>query len=309
MRLAFFPKNPQDRDLFLPEFQRANIDCEIFRPSDVWITSNRKYRAGAGPQLTISDLHSDKNPDTPFSDFDLIFQRSVPSWNNTYGPDTLQLFFDVLALAQSTTHVVNPPLATLRARRKHVALSILSQHDIPTVPFYISPSPVRNMNLTTTISVPPAVLKPPEGAGGIGVVLARDHETLGDLYSLFHLNRQTPLTQPYYPTPSDLRVFVISNKVIATIKRTGTIYKHNISLGATPEFIPPAETPKSVSAIATKATKLLNLPIAGVDILKSPSQYLILEVNPSPAFSGLSRASGINVPRRIAHYIKHCSST
>jgi ribosomal protein S6--L-glutamate ligase len=59
---------------------------------------------------------------------------------------------------------------------------------------------------------------------------------------------------------------------------------------------------KQERELAIRATKALDLPYAGVDIIDSVRGPLILEVNPSPGF-GISQITGVNVEREILNYI------
>jgi len=307
MDIAYFPKNDQEAALFAQEFAAQGATCQLFKPTDVWLAYNGRITTGAGPQLTLEDLER-PSQDAPFSNFDLVFQRSVPSWTHTYGRDIVDFFFDVLYLTQDTTPVVNRPLATLAARRKHLAAAILSRHGVPVPPYFASPNPIRNMKLTN-ITPPPTIVKTLEGAGGLGVLLAPNTQVLGDILSLFYKNQQIPLLQPYIPLAYDLRIFLLGDTVIGAIRRQGRIHKHNVSLGATATYVPPTSLPPDIAEHSHTAAKALNLDIAGVDLLTPPEGPFVLEVNASPGFDALSRAAHQNIPRQIVSYLLRKAKT
>lgn len=48
-----------------------------------------------------------------------------------------------------------------------------------------------------------------------------------------------------------------------------------------------------------QATKILNLDVAGVDIIRSSRGPLLLEVNSSPGLEGVENATGIDVAKTI----------
>jgi ribosomal protein S6--L-glutamate ligase len=279
------------------------VGFQIFRPSDVWLQGHTLSNVGAGPELTIKDLKDPQKNDSNLQDFSIVFQRSIWSWNAEYGPETVQFFFDVLALTPADVTIINPPLATMHARRKHVALALLAKAGVPVLPFFASPNPIRNMNITRNLGTP-AVVKTLEGAGGIGVLLAPSAEVYGDVISLFYRNRHVPLVQPFVPVDHDLRILVLGDHVLGAIRRKGPIHKHNIALGAKPQFVPSTQIPPEAHNSAVNATRVLGLEIAGVDILETDAGPLILEVNPSPGFSGFMRASGINIPAKIVSHLR-----
>ncbi len=57
--------------------------------------------------------------------------------------------------------------------------------------------------------------------------------------------------------------------------------------------------------IALRASQVLGLDIAGIDILRTKSGPKIIEVNSNPGLEGISKASGINVAAKIVDFIEH----
>ena len=53
-----------------------------------------------------------------------------------------------------------------------------------------------------------------------------------------------------------------------------------------------------------KATKALNLAVAGVDIIRSNKGPLLLEVNSSPGLEGIERATGIDIANAMIQAIE-----
>ena len=302
MKIAYFPKNDDEATLFSREFNHQGIDFDVYKPSDVYLGYDILPSAGAGPFLEIKDLADPKSRNIPFIDFDLVFQRSVSYWGQIYGLEIVRFFFETLELVSDHVRILNPPRSTLNARRKHVALSLLARENIPVPTFFASPSPIRNMIITREIK-PPLMLKSLEGAGGIGVLLAPDKQVAGDVFSLFYKNRHVPIIEPYMEVDHDFRVFVLGGEVLGCIKRTSKLHKHNISLGAKASYVPIKDIPSDVIEFSLRATDVLSVPIAGVDVIPASCGPLVLEVNPSPGFEGLSRASGKNIPREIVKFL------
>jgi glutathione synthase/RimK-type ligase-like ATP-grasp enzyme len=54
-----------------------------------------------------------------------------------------------------------------------------------------------------------------------------------------------------------------------------------------------------------ESSRLLNLDIAGVDLLFDKEGYRICEVNSSPGFEGMDKYCKTNVAEQIVTYVKH----
>jgi len=91
------------------------------------------------------------------------------------------------------------------------------------------------------------------------------------------------LIQPYIESNStDYRIFVVGNKVAAAMKRKGSgiEFRSNVAKGGNGEKIEPT---KEMKQMAIKATKILGLDYAGVDIIKDKNgKNMIVEVNSNP---------------------------
>jgi ribosomal protein S6--L-glutamate ligase len=92
----------------------------------------------------------------------------------------------------------------------------------------------------------------------------------------------------------DYRAFVIGNQVVAAMKRTAAKgeFRSNIHRGGEGTLV--KLTPQQ-RRVAVRAAQALNLSIAGVDLMDSASGPMVLEVNSSPGFEGIEKATGLNV--------------
>jgi ribosomal protein S6--L-glutamate ligase len=100
----------------------------------------------------------------------------------------------------------------------------------------------------------------------------------------------------------DYRAFVIGNKVVAAMKRTAPAgqFRSNIHRGGSGSLV---TLPKDFSTAAIRAAKKLGLRVAGVDLMDSNSGPLVIEVNSSPGFEGIERATGLNIASQIVRYM------
>ena len=87
----------------------------------------------------------------------------------------------------------------------------------------------------------------------------------------------------------DIRCFVIDGKVVGAIQREAKDgdFRSNLHLGGVASAI--KITPEE-RRIAIKASKVMGLKVAGVDIIRSDSGPKVLEVNSSPGLEGIENA-------------------
>jgi ribosomal protein S6--L-glutamate ligase len=101
---------------------------------------------------------------------------------------------------------------------------------------------------------------------------------------------------------SDIRAFVVSGKVVASMKRKAVEgeFRSNLHQGGE---LSPIKLKDEEKKIAIKAAKAMGLPIAGVDLMRSKRGPLVLEVNASPGF-GIEKITGRNVAEKIIDYVE-----
>ena len=155
----------------------------------------------------------------------------------------------------------------------------------------------------------PFVLKRSEGARGERVYLVNDQEEMEKLVKELlpqeTEERKTFLAQEFIANKGDLRILVVGDKALGAMERARTKtdeFRNNISLGGKARMF--KLTPE-LGKTALKAAKIARLTFAGVDIvLRHPDgQPFIFEVNRAPQFKGFMKATGVNVPRKIAKYL------
>jgi len=96
----------------------------------------------------------------------------------------------------------------------------------------------------------------------------------------------------------DYRAFVVGDKVVAAMLRTAPEgeFRSNIHRGGEGQLV---KLPRSFATAAIKAAKVLGLRVAGVDMMESKTGPMIIEVNSSPGFEGIERATGLNIAGTI----------
>lgn len=89
----------------------------------------------------------------------------------------------------------------------------------------------------------------------------------------------------------DLRCFVIDGKVVASIQREAASgeFREKIHQGGTVSIV---KITSDERTLALRATKVMGLKVAGVDVTRSKNGPLLLEVNSSPGLEGIEEATG-----------------
>jgi len=203
-------------------------------------------------------------------------------------------------------YCVNESVAITRARDKLRSLQLLSRKGIgiPATSFANSPDDVEG--LIREVGGAPLVIKLLEGTQGIGVVLAETHKAAESVIQAFMGMNTNILVQEFIQEAggSDIRCFVVGNKVIAAMKRQAPEgeFRSNLHRGGTASVV--KLTPQE-RATAVRAAKVMGLNVAGVDLLRSERGPLIMEVNASPGIRGIEEATGIDVAGLILEFVEN----
>lgn len=197
----------------------------------------------------------------------------------------------------------NPSDAVLRARDKLRCLQILASHGLQMPATVFGDNPDDTNDVLAMLGDPPHVIKLNEGSQGTGVVLAEKRSASQSVIEAFRGLYANFLVQEFIAEAngSDLRCFVVGNKVVAAMQRDASAgeFRANLHRGGTASK---ATLSAQEKRIAVKAAQALGLGVAGVDLLRSNRGPLLLEVNASPGLEGIESASGVDV---AAHIVRH----
>jgi RimK family alpha-L-glutamate ligase len=99
----------------------------------------------------------------------------------------------------------------------------------------------------------------------------------------------------------DLRVYVVGERVVGAMNRYAPDgeWRTNVALGGEVENMTD-DLPEEVVAMAKRATDVVGLDYAGVDIVQGEDGYSVLEVNPTAGFRGLFKATGRSPAPHVA---------
>ena len=153
----------------------------------------------------------------------------------------------------------------------------------------------------------PVIMKTLRGSKGVGVLFIESEKALDSIVQL--ICKQDPdadlLLQEYIKTDYDVRVLVLGNKVLATMKRPVVEgdFRSNVSQGSKPEKLKLTELEIEESL---KAAKAVNGLWTAVDFIPSKNREkelpFVIEVNSSPGTEGMEEASGQNISKEIIEF-------
>jgi len=193
----------------------------------------------------------------------------------------------------------------ISAKNKLRTLQLLTERGIP-VPKTMVVSRFEYLDeAIKKIGSFPIIIKTPFGSLGKGVAIV---ETKRSLHSSFDMLLTSPdftsiLIQEYVAEAEgkDIRVFIIDGKIVASMERDsqGRDFRSNLALGGKGSIIELTKEEKTISLAAANA---LGLTIAGVDILRSKTGPVIMEVNCNPGLDGITEVSGLDIPGMIIDF-------
>ena len=205
-----------------------------------------------------------------------------------------------------------PNSASIEASKdKLYANQILAQAGLPIPKTLLTRFPCK-ADLVEKVVGFPCVMKVITGSHGAGVFLCHTPKEFEDLSELISsLDSKTSMIIQEYISHSegrDLRVIVIGGRVVGAMQRKSTdgSFKANISRGGQGEAY---DVDDEMEMLAIQVAKVLDLDIAGVDLLFHPDGYRICEANSSPGFKGFEKALDINIPEKVFSYAKLRSNT
>ena len=199
---------------------------------------------------------------------------------------------------------LNDERSFLQARDKWQSLQILAQAGIAIPNTVLLGSEFQPQDGVAQVKSP-TILKTLSGSQGIGVILAERTQSAVSILETLKQANVPVLLQDFIEEAkgSDVRCFVIGERVVASMQRTGQNgeFRANFHRGGTAEKIQLSEEEK---AIAVKAAQTLGLDIAGVDLIRSEQGLLVLEVNARPGLEMIEKTNGIDIAVQMIAYLE-----
>jgi RimK family alpha-L-glutamate ligase len=197
-------------------------------------------------------------------------------------------------------YVVNPPEAIEHCVDKYAILALLEDNGIPVPRTAITESVSEALKAFHELGGD-IIVKPIFGSRGIGSTRVTNPEVAATIFKAITFYHGVIYIQEFVPHGfSDIRAFVIGNRVVAAMKRVANTWKTNYSQGAKPISI---KLDKTLEEMTVKSASLIECKIAGVDILESSRGPLFVEVNSQPGWRGLQSVTSFNIADEIVEFI------
>jgi len=245
-------------------------------------------------QQKSSTIHSRDLPHNKITEIDAVIPRIKPGLT-FYGCALVRQFQTIGKFC------LNDANAIANSRDKLKCLQILASRCIPMPATSFATSTKESKQLIDLVGGAPLIIKLLEGTQGKGVILVESNTGAESVISAFKSANTNILVQEFISESKgeDIRCFVVDNKVVASMMRTSNNeheFRANFHLGAT---VKPVKITANERKIATTAAKLLGLHVAGVDIIRSKSGPMVLEVNSAPGLEGIESATGKDIAVEI----------
>ncbi|MGD2063861.1 MAG: 30S ribosomal protein S6--L-glutamate ligase [Nitrospirota bacterium] len=199
----------------------------------------------------------------------------------------------------------NESVAITRSRDKLRSMQILARAGIGLPLTGFANSPDDTADLIKLVGGAPLVVKLLEGTQGKGVVLAETQKAAESLIEAFRALDANFLVQEFIKEAggSDIRCFVIGEKVVASMQRSAKEGEFRSNLHRGGSAVTVKLTPEERST-AVRAARQMGLNVAGVDLLRSNHGPVVMEVNSSPGLEGIEKATGKDVAGMIVQFIE-----
>jgi len=196
--------------------------------------------------------------------------------------------------------IINPPEAIEHCVDKYDILAILEDNGIPVPRTAVTENVDEALKAFNELGGD-VIVKPIFGSRGIGATRLKDPEIASTIFRSITFYHGVTYLQEFVPHGfSDIRAFVVGDRVIASMHRIAETWKTNVSLGAKPV---PLNLDEELENLAVKTAKVIGCKVAGVDILEGPKGPLIVELNSQPGWRGLQSVTKVNIAGEIIEYV------
>jgi ribosomal protein S6--L-glutamate ligase len=288
MRLAILSRNRSLHSIrrLLQEARREKVQCDIINPLECQlVVDGKNSRVLVGPN--------------PIPHYDAILPRIGASITD-YGLAVVKHFESLGSVA------INSSRAIAESRDKMRSLQVLNEAGLQVPATVLSRSERGLKTAVQAVKGMPVVMKILQGTQGVGVMIVHTPVSLASVMDTLQGLDQDVILQQFIAEGAgrDYRAFVIGDKVFAAMLRTAPKgeFRTNIHRGGEGTLV---KLSKPFEKAAILAAQKLGLSVAGVDLMESNEGPMIIEVNSSPGFEGIERATGLNIASAIMkHMIK-----
>lgn len=203
------------------------------------------------------------------------------------------------ALYADNTPVLNQPRAVADTLHKYRAGTRLAAAGLPVPDAYFGRSP-RTFEEWSEHIPERAAHKHTIGTNGHRMSVVSQNDPVGPTIDDEQSFVQEFLDDPG-DRPSDVRVYVVGEEIVGAMRRHAPEgdWRTNVALGGEVEDVTDDLGPEP-RRLAREATSILELDLAGVDLMSIDGRWYLLEVNATAGFKGLYSATGVSAAPHIA---------
>lgn len=198
------------------------------------------------------------------------------------------------------TLIINAPLAIEHSVDKYHTLALLEEQGLPVPQTIVTESPEEALKAFNDLGGD-VVIKPLFGSRGIGSTRVSDRDVAERLFRAIVFYHGVLYVQKFIPHgTSDIRALVVGDRVAAAMHRVSSMWKTNVSLGATPVAL---NLSQELEKLAVQTSQVIGCKVAGVDILESEDGPVVIELNSQPGWRGLQSVASVNIAEEIARFV------
>jgi ribosomal protein S6--L-glutamate ligase len=206
---------------------------------------------------------------------------------------------------QMGIYTLNTARAISVSRDKLRSLQELSRYDIgiPATEFVRRRKDI--LPAIDKVGGAPVVIKLLQGTQGLGVILADNAKIAEAIIETLQRTNHSVLIQKFVAESKgrDVRALVVGNRVVAAMRRTadGQEFRSNVHRGGKTEAL---KLDPIYEKTALRATHILGLQVAGVDMLEGKNGPQVMEVNSSPGLEGIEGATQLDIAGMIIKLVE-----
>lgn len=230
--------------------------------------------------------------------FDAIIPRIAQSYTK-YGTAVVRQF------EMQGTFTTASSIAINRSRDKLRSYQIMARQDVG-IPKTVFARETANLEeVVDLVGGAPCIIKVARGTHGNGVVLAETKKAAKAVMQAFYVEGVNFIVQEFVAESvgTDIRALVVGGRVVASIERVSLDddFRSNTHQGGVGKAV--KLTPEEEKT-AIRAAKAMNLPVCGVDMMRSKDGPKVLEVNSSASIKTPELVTKRDVATKIIEYIE-----
>jgi len=230
--------------------------------------------------------------------FDVIIPRIAQSYTK-YGTAVVRQFEMQGSFTTASSMAIN------RSRDKLRSYQILARQDVG-IPKTVFARETANLEEVVELAGgAPVIIKVARGTHGNGVVLAETRKAAKAVMQAFYVEGVNFIVQEFVEESAgtDIRALVVGGRVVASIKRQSLDddFRSNTHQGGVGSAV---KLTLEEEKTAIKAAKAMNLPVCGVDMMRSKDGPKVLEVNSSASIKTPELVTKRDVATKIIEYVE-----